>query len=478
MSRLIRNIRYSLVEQVVLSTHIFVSVALIRYLGPEQYGVYSYYLSVAGIVSVLGLGGFESLYVREASRQRSDEALTATLVLLNFLGSALATAVLFGYYLFYAESDRLSPLLMAFTACGTYVTIKNTFRASFIAHQELRLAALLNMALFALNVVLKVAGILTAQPLVYFFALIAVDAVASVLAFGTAYGWRRALALDGFFRRTAHLFVSGWPLLLAGLSILIFMKVDQVMLFHMRSERELGAYASMMWLTERLFIFIGVVMTAFFPYLSEKYASDRDQYFRAVRVGQKLFSIIVVPMVVFLVANDAQVVRAVFGEGYVIDSQALQFLAGALLFIYWGAINQKVLIVTNALRLDLFFAGSSALVSLALNFVLIPRYGIVGAAVAAFVSHGFYFWAQFFIREYRRYNLYILLSVPAPLVLALASLALSRLAGSNVVVQFAVYAGAYGLLVLALLRAPLSEEYGTIGRLFFSKMMRFGRGTA
>ncbi len=478
MSTLIRNMRYSLAEQVVMAAGILVSIAFIRYLGPERYGVYAYYTSVASIAGVLTFGHFENLYIREVAQQRDPEALTSAFLLLNFLGALLQVLAMLAYYFVYAQSDRLSPLLMALTAVTAFVGSKNILRAYLVARQSIGLAVLLGLGISLLAMALRVIGILTQQPLVYFFALLVVDTVVGVAVFGTAYGWRRAVRFDAPGRRIAQLFATGWPLLVTGASILVFMKVDQVMLFHMTSAREVGAYGSMMYLNERLFVFIGVVMTAFYPYLSEKHRSDPEQYLRAVRIGHKLFSIVAIPMAVFMIANHEAVVAAIFGTDFASESRALAYLAGALLFIYWGAINQKVLIITHALKLDLFFAGSSALVSIALNLLLIPRYGIVGAAIASLFSHGFYFWAQFFIPRYRPYNYYILLSIPAPLAMALVSLALSHATGAGVVFQFLLYAGAYALLLAALVRAPLSEEYGTLGRLFFTKMLRFGREAA
>jgi O-antigen/teichoic acid export membrane protein len=478
MSRLIRNIRFSFIEQAILSLHIFVSLALIRYLGPEQYGVYSYYLSLAGIASVLTFSGFSSLYVREIARPPRNEDLTSALLLLNFFGALLTTAALFVYYAIYAGSDRLSPVLMAFTAVSSFACLKNTLRDFFVARQDLGIATVLNLSLFGVSMALKVGGIVTGQPLAFFFFLFALDTVLAIIVFGTAYGWRRAVAFGDVREWTGFLFRNGWPLLLTSLSILIFMKIDQVMLYHMRTEKEVGAYASIMWLIEKTFIFIGIIMTAFFPYLSEKYRSDHEQYLRAVRVGQKLFSTVCIPIAVFFIANHEAVVTRLFGGEFAIDSSALSLLAGAMLFVYWGAINQKVLIITNALRLDLFYAGCSAIVSLVLNYLLIPRYGMIGAAAASLAAHSFYFWAQIFIRSYWRYNYYILLSVPAPLLMALASLAVSRLLGGGIILQASLYLGTYALLFTLALRVGISDEYDTISRLFFTRLMRFGRRTA
>lgn len=476
MSRLIRNIRYSLIEQAILSLHIFVSVALIRYLGSEQYGIYSYYLSVAGIASVLTFGGFGGLYTREIAQNPRNENLTSALLLLNFFGALLATGTLFIYYAIYADSEGLSPVLMAFMALSTFACLKNTLRDFFIARQDFGIATTLNLSLFGVSMVLKVGGIMTGLPLWFFFFLSALDSILAVIVFGTAYGWRRIVAFGNVIERVRFLFRNGWPLLLTGLSILIFMKIDQIMLYHMRTVQEVGAYASIMWLIEKTFIFIGIIMTAFFPYLSEKHGSDQGQYLRAVRIGHKLFSTVCIPIAVFFIANHEAVVTRLFGREFAIDSTALSFLAGAMLFVYWGAINQKVLVVTNALRLDFFYAGCSAIVSLILNYLLIPRYGMVGAATAFLAAHSFYFWAQIFIRSYRRYNYYILLSIPAPLLMALASLLVSRLFGDGIILQTLLYLGTYTLLLTLVLRMGLSDEYTTIARLFFTKLIRFSQG--
>lgn len=472
MSRLIGNIRYTILEQALLSTHVFVTLALIRHLGPEQYGVYNYYLSICGIASVLCFGGFSGLYVREVARTPARDELTSSLLLLNVAGSVLACAALWIYYLIYRQSDHLSPLLMAFIMLSTFGCLKNTLRDFFIACQNLRLSALLTMGMYLFNTVLKIAAILTGQPLTVFVFLIAFDAAVSLAIFGTAYGWRHILKFDGTLERMKYFFRNGWPLLITGLSVLIFMKIDQVMVFHLRTAREAGSYASMTWLIEKTFIFIGIVMTAFFSYLSAQHAGDRPQYLKAVRVGHKLFSLVCIPMVVFLIPNRAAVMNLLFGQGFSANADALIFLAAAIPFIYWGALNQKVLVVTNALKLDLLYASSSAVLNLGLNYLLIPRYGALGAGVAMLASHTFYFWAQFLVRDYRSYNFYMLLSLPLPLLASLLGLLLSQLLPGGIIVQALAFLAVYAILIALALRAGISDEYATLSRLFFTKAIR------
>jgi O-antigen/teichoic acid export membrane protein len=472
MSRLIGNIRYTILEQAVLSTHVFVTLALIRHLGPEQYGVYNYYLSVCGIASILTFGGFGNLYVREVARTPAKGALTSSFLLLNGLGSVLACAALWIYYLIYRDSDRLSSLLMAFAMLSTFGSLKGTLRDFFIACQNVRRATLLTIGVYLFNTALKLAAILTGQPLPVFIFLIAVDTVVSVVVFGTAYGWRHLARFEGVVETVKFFFRNGWPLLITGLSILVFMKLDQVMVFHMRTEREAGSYASMIWLVEKTFIFIGVVMTAFFPYLSAQHAADRSQYLKAVRVGHKLFALVCIPMVVFLIPNRTAVLDLLFGHRFSGNSDALIFLACGIPFIYWGAINQKVLVVTNALKLDLFYAATSAILNVVLNLLLIPRYGTLGAGAAMLVAHSFYFWAQFLVPDYRNYNFYMLLSLPLPLLASLLGLLLSRLLPGGIIVQGLVYVAVYAALIASALRAGISDEYATLSRLMFTKAIR------
>ena len=78
----------------------------------------------------------------------------------------------------------------------------------------------------------------------------------------------------------------------------------------------------------------------------------------------------------------------------------------------------------------------------------------------ASAAHSFYFWAQFLIREYRRNNLYMLLSLPLPLLAALAGLLLTRLLPGGVIVQGLAYVAVYAVLITLALRAGISDEIG------------------
>jgi O-antigen/teichoic acid export membrane protein len=69
------------------------------------------------------------------------------------------------------------------------------------------------------------------------------------------------------------------------------------------------------------------------------------------------------------------------------SAPALSILIWSEIFIFYGLIHYEILISTDKQKIYLIFCSTGALANVILNFVLIPRYGIVGASVATLVSY-------------------------------------------------------------------------------------------
>jgi len=209
-------------------------------------------------------------------------------------------------------------------------------------------------------------------------------------------GWLLLLLL--FPRWTASLFRAivaappeperRWPLLREGLTLgavglvgMLYLRVDVIMLGVLADAEEVGLYFTATRCLEAAFMIPNILMLATFPRLVRE--SDPRPAVR--RLATVLFALSVVALAALIVIAR-WVVPAVYGDELGRIALLLLVLSPAVLPVYLGYLFTQALVAAERERRYLAIALSGLLANIALNAVLIPRLGGVGAAVATVVT--------------------------------------------------------------------------------------------
>jgi O-antigen/teichoic acid export membrane protein len=185
---------------------------------------------------------------------------------------------------------------------------------------------------------------------------------------------------------------DSWPLAMAGFMAVVYMKIDQVMIGEMRGEAEVGIYGVAARLTETFYLLPSFVLTAVFPSLIKARTISQELYLSRF---QRLYDAfvwfgIVAGLLMQLFARP--VVGLLFGNQYIEAGPVLAVHIWSCVFFAAGSVGHRYLITEDHTRIQLFMNGCGALTNVALNTVLIPRFGPVGAAYASCVSIGVSHW--------------------------------------------------------------------------------------
>lgn len=101
----------------------------------------------------------------------------------------------------------------------------------------------------------------------------------------------------------------------------------------------------------------------------------------------KYFLIIIIPLAFYSTMFSKQIISLLYGERFISASPAFAVLMWGEIFVFAGVAVNVILIAAHEQRLDPFFTGISAAISVALNLLLIPRYGFLGAAFVSLVAY-------------------------------------------------------------------------------------------
>jgi len=370
------------------------TLVLARGLGDVGFGLYSYviaYMFFFGFVADLGM---ERVITREVARtpHRAGELIgNAMIVKLGLSLLALLAALGFAYG-FGLDAETRYCIVLA--ALGLPLSIELIFRGYFQTRYELKYT-------FVVTVPATLSFLGVAIVCVH-FALPVHDLFLGALLIGgvTLAGLisivRRSLQLS--FR--PHFGEMGKLLRDAasiGLFILLFMmslRLDQVMLFHLRNAADVGLYSVAVRATEALILVPDALLLTVFPLLASTYQSAPERFHQTYRLSFRYLTALIVPVALVFTLLRRELVTFVFGPHYAGAADSLAILSWNLVFGYVGSVYLNLFIVQAWHRLLLVVSGIAVVANVVCNLLWIPAYGPAGAAAATVFANllGFLCW--------------------------------------------------------------------------------------
>lgn len=391
LQNVVTNTGWQLADRVArMAVGLVVGVWLARYLGPEQFGLFNYALAFVALFSPLASLGLEDIVVRNIVRDpECKEETLGTAFVLALAGGIVSLAVALGAVRLLRPDDPLSHLLVAIIATGAVFQSFDIIETWFHSQVRAKYAVLAKSGAFFACSALKVLLIVTGQPLVAFawvsLAEIALAAAGLIIAYLSQQNRLRAWRYR--WQSAAALLRDSWPLLFSGLVIIVYMRIDQVMLGDMAGSGEVGIYSVAVRLAEVWMFLPMAIFWSVYPAIVEAgQTSDALMHDRL----QQLYNLMV--LLAYAVAVPTTLladwlVGTLFGEVYVRAGLMLIVLVWANVFTSLDIARSAYLSSMNWTRLHFITVLLGAALNIALNLVLIPRFGGTGAAFASLAAY-------------------------------------------------------------------------------------------
>ena len=383
-----------------------VLVVVARYLGPEDFGLFSYAVSVASLFSAAGHMGLGGLVVREIVKKPAERGLTlGTAVGLKFLGMASGYIVLLIYAALYEGLASTEFLLLAIAGFVLLLSPSAVFEFWFQAFVQARYVTYSSLTGLAASTGLKLLFVFLGASVVYFVAANLIQSLVLLLALLFFYNATSEMKLSEWrfsWSKAKELLSQGWLIYLGSIFAVIYLKVDQVMLRWFHGSSSVGIYAVAAQLSEALYFVPAAIVTSFFPKMIKMREENKEAFDRRFQQLLDLLFMLALALAIVITLASEGIIALFFGDHYLESAQVLVVHVWAALFIFMRAAFSKWILIENVLVFSLITQGMGAFVNVLLNLILIPRFGTVGAAYATLVSYAFAsFFSLLFYRKTR-----------------------------------------------------------------------------
>lgn len=364
-----------------------ITVLIVKHLGVEQFGSFSLALAILTTLGPLVGLGFDSILFKKFISKEDDS--TSLLQVSCFLRLVVAALVI------------IVCTAINFVSSEPYLYVLNILVLgfifdSFLAFKDYFLANLKNKFYTYSTLVSSVIQLVIVYLLVndnasigYFaWSYVIAKAIQSIVLFGAFYKvqelvisprWKKSLSLN--------LLKASYPMMFAASIGLLYSLQDQYFIKYFLGEYELGLYAVGIKFVLILVVLPTLISNVFYPSLVSKYhAGKYVEYNNQLQAMYLLFFILGLILYSFLYFSSEMIVIKLFGDEFKDSVLIMQIYSLLLVVSFFQSLNNKVLIL-NDLQSVIFKRATFALIiNAALNFIMIPKFGIKGAAYSTVMS--------------------------------------------------------------------------------------------
>ena len=368
-----------------------VTTALIaRTIGPELYGKYTFGLTYILLFSVLANFGIETLFVREAARDKDNIRkmimdILHLKCLLAFLtvGAVIVSAKLLNY----PESTIhvICILSIGLFFQILYMTLMSVYRSL----EKLSTVAVFSVIFRIVTAVMIVGSLYLGMGLMGIVWTFTIgNALVFLGAYKYFYGDYHILNFRVNPRNWFALITGGFPFYLSALLSMVYYKINILMLSKMQGELEIGYYMAAATLVETLYFMPEAVNNSLFPAFSRIYGMSREALEKTYAKMLKYVLLITAAVCIGCIMVGDKILLLIYGDAFRESVPTLKVLIFLWVFTFFSNMMSYLLFAIRKEKFQVKVMGLACMTNIALNLLLIETYGFIGAAIALVITEG------------------------------------------------------------------------------------------
>ncbi len=385
MPTLFKNIGWSALTsflQVYTGSAVFIILA--KLMSVNDFGLLSFGYALSAIVAVVADFGFSLMIIKDypAENNRPSYLFNST-VAKGFIG--VLSVVVFGVYLIGLYDGQWLQIGFIFTLFAIL--------ASFVVYLQALLRVQNKFRQYAGSGIVYAAGI-TLVVLLYWWQEMNLITLTFLLTFAKGFQlvWLLFSCRSSFKtyrysgKKTSFLLQNSWSFGLFNILGILYFMVDTQIIAIFLGARDVALYQSVFRIVLILMLFSDVISSVLLPYLSFKFYQKQNLSEYVTRI---FLYLLLVGCSIFLVFTTfkAEVIELLYTKEY--SEAAVLVLPFSLVLIFRtvSSVLGNLLTISDRQKARVFGVSISLIISLVLNIMLVPIYGIIGSAWSSVAVH-------------------------------------------------------------------------------------------
>jgi len=372
-------------------TLLTVNIWIARYLGPEKYGVLNYILAFISLFFSISSLGLDSIIIRDLVKYPENKYIyMGTSFWLRVMGSFLSFLIIFITNFFIHKETQIF-IFVTIVAIANLFQVFNIIEFYFQSKVLGKIISICKILQLIVSSLIKVFLLIIKANLFWFVFEYLINQILLTIFQFIAYIYEDKKNINFFKYFNIHkakiMLKDGLPLLLAGISVTVYMRIDQVMIKYMLTEKDVGLYSVSVKLSELWYFIPSILVSSLAPALINAKKVSNELYYQRLSRFYSLMWWLAISVGVIINIFSKLIIKILYGEDFIESSYILNIYIWASIPVFLGMASSQYLINENYTDISLYRSIIGGIVNVILNLILIPLYGIKGAALATLISY-------------------------------------------------------------------------------------------
>jgi O-antigen/teichoic acid export membrane protein len=390
-SKIFHNFSWLFADKLIrLALSLFVSIVVARYLGPERFGLWNYLFSFSLFFMVFSSMGLDGIIPRELIKQpENSKAIISTGAVIKFLGGLTGFALNILVFFLYKNPDTELFMMMSLMASILIFQSFDIFDIVFKSRLQAKYSVIGRNMAFVIVALLKLYFVYYQFPIIFFIGTNALETlIGAVLVYFIYIIKGNRIYLKSFeWRLAKRLLSDGFPMAISSFMVMIYMRIDQVMLTDMSGLRQNGIYATGVRMIEIVYFIPVALGDSFFPGIVYSKKHEGKKYYSNLLGFYSIMTYVAIFISIVTIIIAVPMMNLLFGEQFEGSGKVVQIFGFSLYATFLSVATGKYLVTENYLKIILTRSFLGLSMNIFLNWLWIPEYGYIGAAYASFVSY-------------------------------------------------------------------------------------------
>lgn len=387
--KVIRNVFWAVIGKIVtLFSTLIVGIFVARYLGPEQYGLMNYVISLVALFGVFSVFGTSEIIIRELSKNELPREVILGTSFFTRLVLASITLLAICVYLWLANEGIVTSTLILIYSLSSIFSCFDVIRFYFTSIVQNEYVVKSEILRTLVGAGIKVVLLLIKAPLWAFIAALTFDF--ALLAGGYIVAYRKKVACLSTWKFDINfakfLLRVSFPLLISSAAVIIYQRIDQVMIGKMLNNESLGYFSTAASFIGIITFIPSIVVQTIAPILVK---IRKEDMFRYQNEAQRMMNITIwTTMIVSIIISSLSfyIIRYTYGVEYLNAIPVMRILAFKAVGIALTTMGGQLIIIENIHQIAFVRNILACFVCVICNYLLIPRFGIIGSAWATIIT--------------------------------------------------------------------------------------------
>ena len=408
VKKVIYNVGWAFIGKIVsLLSVLLVGILVARYLGPSQYGLLNYVISYVSLFTIISNFGLDDIEVREMSRNAFPiPTILGSCIRLRLAFASIAYILIIITILLHNPETETCIFVLIY-GLTVFPTCLNSIRNLFVSQLQNRYVVQSEIVRTVICALFKILLLYFKAPLIWFIIASALDIfIVSIGYYLTMKSFDSKIHIapkDSQFNR--YVVKEAFPLMLSSSAIIIYQRIDQVMIGDMIDDLSVGFFATAGRFAD-LVIFVPIIicqtLTPILVKLKKEHSKEEYNRDSVIFIGTIVWISIIMALIVSLTSSF--LITYTFGEKYLAAIPILQIMAWKAVGTALSTTTGQLMIIDSTQKYAVLRKALGCIICIVMNLLIIPVYGVIGSAVITVFSvfcSGFI--ANLIIPPYRKY---------------------------------------------------------------------------